>query len=52
MSTISKILGSYKNALDDSQQRYKNLCTERIDNAKTFNDAFFTNWCGDIAQDI
>lgn len=41
MSEISKILGSYKDALDSSQNRYEDLCHERAKNAVEFYDDFF-----------
>jgi hypothetical protein len=39
-STISGIFGSYRNALNFSQDRYRNLYTERADNAVEFYRTF------------
>src|SRR5687768_10976482 len=39
-STISGIFGSYHNALNFSQNRYRDLYTERSENAVEFYEAF------------
>jgi hypothetical protein len=41
MSEISKIMGAYKDALDNSQNRYENLYHERAENAIKFHNDFF-----------
>jgi hypothetical protein len=41
LSTISDIFGSYRDALKDSQERYHNLYTARIQNAHEFYESFF-----------
>ena len=41
LSEISKILGAYKDALDNSQNRYEDLCHERAKNAIDFYNDFF-----------
>lgn len=41
MSTISKIFGNYRKALDDSMERYETLYRERIKNAQGFYKDFF-----------
>lgn len=41
MSTISEIFGSYRDSLKDSQERYRNLYTDRIQNAHEFYQGFF-----------
>ncbi|MEM3101679.1 MAG: hypothetical protein QXT99_10065 [Candidatus Nitrosotenuis sp.] len=41
MSTISKIFGNYRKALDDSMERYETLYRERVKNAQGFYKDFF-----------
>ena len=41
MSTISEIFTSYRASLDDSQNRYEALYTERVQNAREFHQQFF-----------
>jgi hypothetical protein len=43
ISEISKIMGAYKDALDNSQNRYEDLCHDRAKNAIKFYDDFFKN---------
>lgn len=43
ISEISKILGAYKDALDNSQSRYEDLCHDRAKNAIEFYNDFFKN---------
>jgi len=42
-SQISKTLGNYRDALDDSRNRYEQMKKERFKNAKQFYDSFFKN---------
>jgi len=41
MSTLSRIFGNYRRALDDSRRRYEDLYTERARNAQAFYRDFF-----------
>jgi hypothetical protein len=41
MSTLSRIFGNYRKALDDSRGRYESLYTERVKNAQSFYREFF-----------
>jgi hypothetical protein len=41
MSTLSRIFGNYRKALDDSRGRYEDLYTERVKNAQIFYKDFF-----------
>jgi hypothetical protein len=43
MSQISKILGAYRDALRQSQERYEDLTHERAENAINFYNEFFKN---------
>jgi len=43
LSEISKIMGAYKDALDNSQNRYEDLYHERAKNAIEFYNDFFKN---------
>lgn len=42
-SQISETLGKYRDALDDSRNRYEQIKKERFKNAKQFYDSFFKN---------
>jgi len=42
-SQISETLGKYRDALDDSRNRYEQIKRERFKNAKQFYDSFFKN---------
>ena len=42
-SQISEMLGKYRDALDDSRNRYEQIKKGRFKNAKQFYDCFFRN---------